>query len=107
MDAELSRDELEKFPPELRTIAQRFGPELLQFCLTVAGTNRAVDAMLALGERFVAAREPGLVLLNNMATLCELILEAKGWDMDQVTECIQDIGRVQAISACRPKILLN
>lgn len=100
-------EELELFPPELRPIAKRHGVALLNFALVVAGTNRAVDKLLHLGERFVAAREPGLVVLNNMQTLCEDILKSHEWKMDQVIECIQDVGRAQDLTAARPKILLH
>lgn len=107
MEAELSREQLEAFPPELRTVAQRYGPEMLQFCIVVAGTNRAIDQMLGFGERFDALKLPSVVVLDNMSTLCNVILVMKGWSMDQVTECIQDIGRAQAMVAHIPNRIIH
>lgn len=102
MQPELSREQLEKFPPELRTVAQRYGPEMVTFCIVVAGTNQAIDKMLSFGERFDALGPPAMVVLDNMSTLCQVILGMKGWNMDQVTECIQDIGRARSLVAGRP-----
>lgn len=107
MQPELSREQLEAFPPELRTVAQRHGPEMLQFCMVVAGTNKAIDQMLGFGERFDALGPPSMVVLDNMSTLCNVILMMKGWSMDQVTECIQDIGRAQSLVAHRPNRLIH
>lgn len=104
---EPTQDQLEKYPPELWPVAKRHGVELLNFALVVAGTNRAVDVLIGLGQRFVAAREPSIIILNNLSTLCEDILKSHGWDMDKVTECISDVGRAQSLTAARPKILLH
>lgn len=100
-------EQLEKYPEELRPVAKRHGIELLNFALVVAGTNRAVDQLIALGERFQAARAPSMVLLQNMSTMCEDIMKSHGWDMDVVTEVMQDVGRAQSLSPGRPKILLH
>lgn len=107
MTPELSREQLEAFPPELRTVAQRHGPEMLQFCLVVAGTNRAIDQMLSFGNRFDALGPPSVVVLDNVSVLCNTILVMKGWSMDQVTECIQDIGRAQALVAHIPNRIIH
>lgn len=107
MEAELSREQLESFPPELRTVAQRYGVEMLNFCIVVAGTNRAIDQMLGFGERFDALGPPSMVVLDNMSTLCNVILMMKGWQMDQVVECIGDIGRAQALVAHIPKRIVH
>ena len=104
---DLTQEQLDKFPPELHTVARRHGLELLEFALVVAGTNRAIDTMLGMGERFVQLRAPSMVVLNNISTLCELVLAGKGWTMDQVTECIQDVGRAQELTAGRPTNLLH
>lgn len=104
---EPTQEQLDKYPEELRPVAKRHGIELLNFALVVAGTNQAVDQLLHLGERFVAARAPGMVILNNMQTLCEDILKSHEWSMDSVIECIQDVGRAQSLVAGRPKLLLH
>ena len=104
---ELSQDQLDKYPAELRTVVQRHGPDLMTFCMVVAGTNRAVDQMLGFGERFSALQTPAMVILDNMSTMCEVILRMRGWSMDQVTECITDIGRAQSLATGVPKLLLN
>lgn len=107
MEYELSPEQLDKYPAELRSVVQRHGPAMLEFCLCVAGTNRAVDQMLGFGQRFAAMQAPAMVVLDNMSTMCNVILRLKGWSMDQVTECIGDIGRAQAIAAGTPGSLLN
>lgn len=104
---DVSQEQLDKYPPELWPVAKRHGIPLLEFALVVAGTNRAVDQLLNLGERFVAAKAPSLIVLNNLQILCEEILTNHGWKMDNVIECIQDVGRAQSLTAARPKILLH
>lgn len=107
MEHELSADQLDKYPPELRTVVQRHGPALLEFCLCVAGTNRAVDQIIGFGQRFHAMQAPAMIVLDNMSTMCNVILRLSGWSMEQVTECIGDIGIAQAIATGTPGILLN
>lgn len=104
---DLTQEQLDKYPSELWPVAKRHGIPLLEFALVVAGTNRAIDELLRLGERFVAAKGPSLVVLNNLQTLCEDVLDHHGWKMDDVIECIQDVGRAQDLTAARPKILLH
>lgn len=104
---ELTTEQLEKYPVELRNVVRRHGEEMFNFAVVVAGTNQAIDKLLKVGDRFMKLREPSVIILNNMSTLCEVILKLNGWDMGKVTECIQDIGRAQALTAGRPTQLLH
>lgn len=102
----VSDEELENYAPELRSVVQRHGPELFKFASIVAGTNAAVDEVIALGERYVKLRGPGVVLTNNLSALCQDILDLHNWNMDQVIECMNDIGRAHQLAE-RPKIILH
>lgn len=93
----ISQADLDKFPEQLRPVVLRHGLELMNFCMVLAGTNAAIDEVLALGERFHAARTPGKVLMVNLTTLYEEILKYKGWRLERVIECTQDIGRAQSL----------
>lgn len=98
MPSQITSEELEKFAPEMRPVVQRWGKDMFQFAGQVAGTNSAIDYMLASAERFVKLRTPTLVIMNNFSSLIDEVIRARGWEMPDFLECIGDIGRAEQLA---------
>lgn len=108
MPSQITSEELEKFPEVMRPVVQRWGKEMFQFAGQVAGTNTAIDYMLASSERFVKLRTPTLVIMNNFSALIDEVISARGWEMQHFLECIGDIGRAEQLAqVANRKIVLH
>lgn len=108
MPSQITNEELEKFPEVMRPVVQRWGKDMFLFAGQVAGTNSAIDYMLASAERFHKLRTPALVIMNNFGSLIDEVIRARGWEMNHFLECIGDIGRAEQLAqVAERKIVLH
>lgn len=84
--------------PELRPVAARFGREMVDFCLRLAGANMALDYLLAYGQTHSKIRPQTAVLLDSMGWSFNQLAAARGWEWDMVLECLADIGRASRLA---------
>lgn len=94
-------DDNSDLPEELRPIAAKHGRLLFEFALRVSVANTAGDQLLALSRRIQPIRGPVAAMLNAQGDLCNMILAAREWSMDQLIAVMQDLnslqGRIQLI----------
>lgn len=94
----------EPLPEHLAAIGERYGRDLFDAALRIAGMSVALDYLLVRTRKF-----PGLAHLHPMvdaiakglADLNNDLISAKGWHLEDVTDCIAEIGKAQQDRAPR------
>lgn len=84
--------------PELKPIAERYGRDMLDFAVRVAGANSALDALLVATRHNLALRSRTAALLDAQGYFCGEFAKLKGWNWPRITECIQDIARAAKLA---------
>lgn len=89
----------EELRPELKPIAARYGREMLDFAVRLAGANAALDVLLVATRHNLALRSRTAALLEAQGWFCDELARSKGWHWDKVIECLQDVGRAARLAA--------
>lgn len=89
-------------PRELQAVADRYGRDLFDAALCIAGLTAAIDFMLSQSRRHphLARLHPMIdAIAKGLADLSNALIEAKGWHLVDVTDCIGEIGKAQRVIA--------
>lgn len=88
--------------PELQNIARRYGIKMLHVAIRTAGLNVAFDELLKRTRTSKHLQAILQVLINNFADMHNELLEANGWKIDVLLECMADVGRARQMAAKPP-----
>lgn len=94
----ISEEDNSDLRPELQPIAARHGRKKLEFCVRLAALNVLMDKQVAMSQRFLALGPLTQAVLTAQSELFEIMVTQCGWTMDQVIECLQDIGRAAKLA---------
>lgn len=84
--------------PELQPIAARYGQELLDFALHLAGANLAIDWLIVYGQTHSKLKPQSAILLDSIGWSFNQLAVARGWEWETVMECLSDIGRASKLA---------
>lgn len=100
----------EQMRPELQAICDRYGRDLFDCALRIAGLTAAIDYLLSRTRRIPALTHMHPMvnaIAKGLADLNNALIEAKGWHLVDVTDCIGEIGKAQRVIAeDGPRIVL-
>lgn len=89
--------------PHLQPIADRYGRDLFDAALRIASLTSALDQLAHRTRTSETMQGLVMVIMSSLGDLNTELIAAKGWHLDDVVECIKEIG--EAREAQRPKIV--
>lgn len=101
-DPETAANELR---PELQPIAEKYGRELFDTALRIASFTAALDQLLHRTRTSATLHALVNVVVASAGDLNMAVIEAKGWELDNVMACIEEIGQAHRNSAPRIKVV--
>lgn len=84
--------------PELKPIAERYGREMLDFAVRVAGANTVLDWLQVYSLTHSKVKPQVMLLMDAQSHFCNLIMASKGWKWDDLIGCMTDISRAAALA---------
>ena len=97
--SEKDKEWLEKHcPTRLKTIAVRHGRGMFQLVMRAGACTYALS-LLAANARNSAVNAPLQMLGKSMDQMCQELIAAKGYTLEQFFECKQDVERVGELLA--------
>ena len=83
----------EKLPLQFRPVAERFGRELFEYCMTSGVMSHAFGEVLKYNNRNRHAMKALSVLQMQINALGSVYITLRGWTRENVEECRTDIER--------------
>lgn len=87
--------------PELQPIADRYGLDLFHAAMRIASLTAACDQLLHRTRTTTHLHNLVTVVTATLGDLNNALIEAKGWHLDDVVECIHEIGKARREAAPR------